>query len=173
MGQRYRRLLPADRRWLAACLAVAAVALVVAVIASAIAVRGATSGDDDAARRQVIVATADAVEQLMTFTPQDTAAQRATVGERLTGALAADYLGRGPDVVFSGAVESQVTMRAEVLEVGVQQLDDGVARTLVFVDQTVSVTGDPEQQRLSVARWATLHRVDGRWLLARLETVSP
>lgn len=166
----WHRLLPADRRWVLLSGVLTVLVLAVAVAATVVAVRAGS--DDDAERTAAGTAAAHAVTELMTFGPDDDAARRAQVRELLTGALAADYAGRGPDVVFSGAVESKVSMSARVLDVAVGRLDENRARVLVFVDQSVSVAGDPATDRLPVSRWATLQRSGGHWRLARLEPVS-
>lgn len=169
-----RRLtVPADRRFVAIWAVVTSVAVIVAVVAGVLAWRG-TSADDDDAAAPIRQAAAIAVTDLMNFSPDDDAADRARVAERLTGALAADYLTRGPDVVFPAATTSRVEMAAVVLDVGVTERTDSRARVLVFVDQSIALQGAPgEPERIGVARWATMTAEDGRWLLARLEPVSP
>lgn len=172
-GSRRRLRVPADRRFVRGWAVLVAIAVVVAVVAGAFALRGGGQ-QRESDRIAVEEATAAAVGELMTFAPTDEAADRAAVAERLSGALAADYLGRGPDVVFTGATASKITMTGTVLDVGVAEMTDGRARTLVFVDQLISVGdqgGAPE--RVGVSRWATMTKVDGRWLLAHLEPVSP
>ncbi|MFT4085969.1 MAG: hypothetical protein QM658_02260 [Gordonia sp. (in: high G+C Gram-positive bacteria)] len=169
--RRWRRLPKSERRWLAGWATAVVLLLTVAAIAGAVAWR---SGDDDqlAARHDVEFAAAESVRALMTFGPDDDAAHRTAVAGRLTGLLAADYAGRGPDVVFPGAVESEVAMSVDVLEVAVQHLDPSRATALVFADQTITAgSGDPD--RVGVARWAELTRVDGKWRLAGLGPVSP
>ena len=92
---------------------------------------------------------------------------------RLSGSLAADYLTRGPDVVFPGATGSRVTMATTVLDVGVAELRARGARTLVFADQQISLPGESgEPERIAVTRWATLIKDGDRWLLTRLEPVG-
>lgn len=172
-GARASRV-PADRRLLRGCVLAVAVAVVVAVVAGVFLLRGAD--ESDAARERVSIeeAAAAAVGALMTFGPADGPADRAAVAERLTGVLAGDYLSRGPDLVFTGATASKVTMTATVIDAGVAESTEGRARTLVFVDQTIAVGdrgGEPE--RVAVSRWATMTEEDGRWLLARLDPVSP
>lgn len=169
-----RRLtVPADRRFVAIWAVVISVAVIVAVVAGVLAWRGTSVGDDDAAA-PIRQAAAIAVTDLMNFSPDDDAADRARVAERLTGALAADYLTRGPDVVFPAATTSRVVMSAVVLDVGVTERTDSRARVLVFVDQSIALQGAPgAAERIGVARWATMTAEDGRWLLARLEPVSP
>ena len=167
-----RLSVPADRRFVTIWAAVTSLAVIVAVVAGVLAWRGGTVDDEAAA--PVRQATAIAVTDLMTFAPGDTAADRERVADRLTGALAADYLSRGPDVVFPGATASRLVMSSMVLDVGVAERTPARARLLVFVDQTISVQGSTVQpERIGVARWATMTETDGRWLLARLEPVSP
>ena len=172
-GARWRSRVPADRRFVRVWALVVALAVVVAAVAGAYALR---AGDQERENDRIAVeeAAAAAVGELMTFAPADREADRTAVAERLAGPLAADYLSRGPDVVFTGATASKITMTGTVLDVGVAEMTADRARTLVFVDQLIAVGDqDGEPERVGVSRWATMTRVDGRWLLAHLEPVSP
>lgn len=166
-------MVPGDRRLIRVCVAVIAVAVVVAAVCGAFAWR-ASRGDDQSQRLDVERATAAAVQELMSFSPHDDQARRRAIAERLTGALAADYVSRGPDVVFSGAAASRITMNTKVLEVGVAELAPTRARALVFADQLIAVgDDDTEPEKVGVSRWAAMAKVDGQWRLVRLEPVAP
>lgn len=167
-----RSLGSADRRFVAWSAVIGALAALVAVVAWIVVARSGPDsvGGDRAAIEQ---AAATAVTEVMTFAPDDDPARRAAVAELLTGSLAADYLGRGADVVFPSAESAGISMAAQVIDVGVAESDGRTARTLVFVDQSVSTGPAAEPDRLAVARWATMRLVDGEWRLARLETVAP
>lgn len=163
---------PADRRFLSAWAVVVGLALVVALVSGVVWSRSG-NGDDAAARAAVERAAAAAVDELMNFAPDEPAARRAAVADLLTGSLAGDYLTRGPDVVFPGATASRISMSATVLDTGVAEIRESRARAMVFAEQTIRVGDRDEPERVGVARWATLRRVDGAWRLARLEPVSP
>ncbi|MFT3661257.1 MAG: hypothetical protein QM809_07610 [Gordonia sp. (in: high G+C Gram-positive bacteria)] len=169
------RELPEDRRFVRRWVVTIVLAAVVALGAGIVLIRAAAGVADHGStgeRAAVARAAATAVTDLMTYAPdRDADDRRRAVAAELTGPLAADYLGRGPDTVFPGAVASRITMTAEVLDAGVAELSDSRARVLIFVDQTVTVEGGlPE--RLAHSRWATMLRFDGAWRLARLEPVA-
>lgn len=161
------------RRLVGVLLAGAVVAL------SAIAIVGfigpSPSGrGDEGERRQVQLATADAVTALMTFRPDTLAAAQETVGARLTGRLLLEFRSQGPGVVLPTAVESRAQMTAQVLATGVADIDDDGARVLVFVDQDVTLpTTRPQRRVVPVTRWADMRKVNGDWLLAGLQPVGP
>lgn len=166
-----RPMVPADRRFVTVCAAVVVLSMIAALVAGAMWLTRDTT--DEGERLVVEESAAAAVGELMTFAPGDDAAVRAGVARRLTGSLAADYLTRGPDLVFSGATASQLTMATTVVDVGVTELTPRRARALVFADQSISTPGtsaDPE--RIAVARWATMTKDGDRWLLTRLEPVT-
>lgn len=172
------RRVRSQRRWLIGCAVIIVAALAVATVAFVAAARS-TTGISDGRRDALQTATRDAVERLMTFSPATSAQHRTDVAARLTGRLAAEYRSRGPDVVLPGARQSNVTMSAKVVGVGVRtddRDDAGETRMLVFVDQTVTVPGavasqDPAQ-RGSTAKWAFMRNVEGTWRLADLTPVN-
>ncbi|MFZ2512106.1 MAG: hypothetical protein WAW85_13585 [Gordonia sp. (in: high G+C Gram-positive bacteria)] len=162
---------PADRRLVAVCLTAVVLSVIAALVAGAVwLTREAT---DEGERIVVEEAAAAAVGELMTFAPDDDRSARVAVADRLTGSLAADYLTRGPDLVFPGATASQLTMATTVVDVGVTELVPRRARALVFADQAISTPGTAgEPERIAVVRWATMTKHGDRWLLTRLETVA-
>ncbi|MFT3716954.1 MAG: hypothetical protein QM774_13720 [Gordonia sp. (in: high G+C Gram-positive bacteria)] len=164
-----RRLVPADRRVVVWTSAVTAVALVVALVCVLIALRPGSGEVRD--RDAVAAAAASSVQDLMTFTPDDSAQRRAEVDGELGGVLGADYRGRGPDVVLAGATESGASMTAAVQAVAVDASSGTRARVMVFADQSITLPGQPVQH-VGVSRWATLQRLGGRWLLTRIEPVA-
>lgn len=166
-------LLPADRRWVRACAALIALAAVVAIVAGSLWWR-ADRQNDPAQRHAVEQAAATAVAEVLSFSPNDDPRRRTEVAGLLTGALAGDYLARGPDVVFPSAAASRITMNTRVQEVGVADLADTRARALVFAEQRIAVgDADTDPETVGIARWAGMIKEDGRWRLARIEPVSP
>lgn len=167
------RAMPARQRIVGGLLVVA-----VAVL-SAIAIVGFVGPDqsgrgDEGERRQVQLATADAVTALMTFRPDTLTAAQETVGDRLTGRLLLQFRSQGPGVVLPTAVESGAQMTAQVLATGIEDIDDNSARVLVFVNQDISLpAAQPQQQVVAVTRWADMRKVNGNWRLAGLQPVGP
>lgn len=151
----------------------------IAVIAIAVAAVGFTVGVQSRAEpaqpdHQAVRAAADAVTALMTFTPDDTPAQREAVAKQLTGTLAADYAARGPDVVFPNAVASKVSMKTTVSNAAPGSAHDELLTVLVFATQEVTVGKSQDYPtRIGIARWATVTRIGDVWRLSRVQNVSP
>ncbi|GED99865.1 hypothetical protein nbrc107696_03120 [Gordonia spumicola] len=161
-----------ERRRLSVWLALIAAGLTVAVVVGTLSVRARV--EPVPPDGEVAAAAASAVSALMTFAPADTTRRRDEVAAHLTGVLAADYALRGPDVVFTSAVESDVTMTVDVTDAAAVTRSDRSARVMVFADQTIVVGAHADTpSHTGVARWAWMRRVDGRWLLAKLEPVTP
>ncbi|PYE13089.1 Mce-associated membrane protein [Williamsia limnetica] len=129
---------------------------------------------DEAARRQVQLATTDAVSSLMTFGPDSLISQQRTVGPKLTGRLLLEFRSQGPGVVLPTAVESKVVMTGRVLATAVNRMADDTARVLVFVNQSIVLpAAGAEPEVVAVTRWADMRKVNGNWLLAGLQQVGP
>ncbi|WP_156890311.1 hypothetical protein [Gordonia shandongensis] len=171
-GRRWSDQVRRDRR---RQLGWVAVVLVAAVVAVAGVLVGRALRDEPAPRHPEATAAAiDAVTAVMTFAPDDSAADRAAVERRLTGTLAADYASRGADVVFPEATASRIAMTATVTGAAPESAHDGRVRVLMFVDQEVTVGQLRDRpSRTGVARWATMVEFDDGWRLERLESVSP
>ncbi|WP_341268504.1 hypothetical protein [Gordonia malaquae] len=169
---RWTELTTSDRRRVAAWLAVVTAGLVAAIVVGVLGVRADRVPDEP--DRSVSSAAASVVTELMTFAPTDTPQRRDDVEARLTGVLAADYVLRGPDVVFPSAVESEVTMTVDVTDAATVSQGDRSARVLVFADQTIVVGKRADiPSKAGVSRWAWMRRVGDQWLLAKLEPVTP
>jgi Mce-associated membrane protein len=157
--------------------AVALIAVIAALVA--VAVLGFLGPDpqgrgDEAQRRQIQLATSDAVSALMTFAPQTLTDQQRRVGPRLTGRLLLEFRSQGPGVVLPTAVQSGAQMSADVVATAVNRMSSDSARVLVFANQNITLpAADPPQQVVAVTRWADMRKVDGNWLLAGLQPVGP
>lgn len=169
---RWRAQVPGDRRWQTAWALVTVAALVVAVVGWVVGVQ--SRAEPAVPDHTAVRAASEGVAALMTFTPDDSAAQRAEVQKHLTGALAADYAARGPDVVFPDAVSAKVSMRTTVSSAAPGERHDEQMSVLVFATQEVTVGKQQDYPtRTGIARWATVTRVGDVWRLSRVENVSP
>ena len=167
---------PIHRPRLAATLVVLAVLFAAVGVASfVLAHRNDVDHPTDAERTAVQQAAADAVTAVMTFTPNDPPT-RPDVQARLTGRMSVEYRTQGPDLILPNAVDSRTSMSAGVIGAATDSYSSDDARILVFVDQRVSVPGlttqNSDGERVTLARWALMHRVDGRWLLRDLDLVD-
>ncbi|MGB3304253.1 MAG: hypothetical protein WBA98_16370 [Gordonia sp. (in: high G+C Gram-positive bacteria)] len=171
-GYRWRNQVAADRRFtmLWAIIAVVAVAIAALTFTVGAQSRAEPAPEDPTAVR----AAADAITSLMTFSPDQTAEQRESVANQLTGILAADYAARGPDVVFPNAVASKVSMKTTVSSAAPGSRHDELMTVLVFATQEVTVgQAQDYPTRIGIARWATVTKIGDVWRLSRLQNVSP
>lgn len=163
------------RRRLVVVLAVLAITLaVIGAVGFVEAHRNDVNHPTESERVAVQQAAADAVTAVMTFAPNDPPARPAVLA-RLTGRMSVEYRTQGPDLILPNAVDSRTRMSATVIGAATDSYSSQDARILVFIDQTVSVPGltaGADGQRVTIARWAQMRRVNGRWLMADLDLVD-
>ncbi|MDL9937889.1 hypothetical protein QSJ18_14135 [Gordonia sp. ABSL1-1] len=175
------KLLSFERRRFVAAAIVVVAALVVAATAGYATHRPAST-TDASVRQSVLSASAAALTRLMNFSPRTAGRDTRATLAALTDPLALDYRSRGADVVLPGAIASGATVTARVVGVALHGQADGTAKVLAFIDQQVSVPESPgadgsgsgagESRPTSIARWAVMRNVDGKWLLADLQPVG-
>lgn len=169
---RWRDQVPGDRRWQTSWLVVGVIAVVIAAIGFTV---GAQSRAESAHPDHTAVrAAVDGVTALMTFAPGDTADRRAEVAKHLTGSIAADYQARGADIVFPNAVAATITMTTTVSSAAPGDKHADFMRVLVFATQEIHVGhSDGYPERVGIARWITVTKVDQDWRVSRVEKISP
>ena len=169
---RWRNQVPGDRRWQTLWLIVSVIAIAVAAVGFTF---GAQSRADSAHPDHTAVrAAVDGVTALMTFTPADAPDRRADVAKHLTGSIAADYKARGADVVFPNAVASKVSMKTTVSSAAPGEKHSDFMTVLVFATQEIQVgQSDDYPERVGIARWITVTKVDQNWRISRVENISP
>ncbi|MFT3900862.1 MAG: hypothetical protein QM728_11560 [Gordonia sp. (in: high G+C Gram-positive bacteria)] len=127
---------------------------------------------EDPARAEVMAAAARTTTALMTRKADDQPVLP-SAAKNLTGRLADEYASQGADVVLPGAVEEKMAMTARVVGTGTAEIGINRARVLVFVDLWARpADADREIPRVALARWASMRKVDGTWLLAGLTPVT-
>ncbi|ALG86963.1 hypothetical protein ACH46_16020 [Gordonia phthalatica] len=170
--KRWRNQVPGDRRWQTLWLVVSVIAIAIAAIGFTV---GAQSRADSAHPDHTAVrAAVDGVTALMTFAPGDSPEKRAEVAKHLTGSIAADYKARGADVVFPNAVASKVTMTTTVSSAAPGEKHADFMTVLVFATQEIHVgQSDGYPERVGIARWITVTKVDQDWRVSRVENISP
>lgn len=176
-----------DRLRLAGAAGLGVVLLLVAALGWVMTHRLAPS-PSTSERTAVQAATRDAVQALLTFSPQESEAEKAAVQAHLAGRLAADYRISGPDAVMGGVAAAGATSTARVVGVGVADYGESTARVLVFIDQDLTLPastdtrggtptdgsdeGSVKNPATPTVRWASMTRVDENWRLAGLSTVG-
>jgi Mce-associated membrane protein len=157
-------------RWLIGGLAVALVALLVAI---ALVVTSRGSGDDELAATQREVGRAARTEAVafLTVDHDDMEPLVDAVLAGATGDFAEQYASQR-DTLVSEAVRTEATSTAEVVALGVGDLDEDSATVLVAANSTVTNTrtGPDGQVRYYRLR-LDLVREDGRWLTSGVRFV--
>ncbi|MFE7379238.1 hypothetical protein ACFU9F_02600 [Streptomyces zhihengii] len=103
----------------------------------------------------------NALTEIFSYTPTDTARTRAAAGELLAGRAARQYTGLFAQVEKEAA-RQKVTLTTHVVRAGVTRLSGDSARLLVFLDQVSERPGkEPATAPAQLSVTAELH--DGRW----------
>lgn len=103
----------------------------------------------------------NALTEIFSYTPSDTARTRAAAGELLAGRAARQYTGLFAQVEKEAA-RQKVTLTTHVVCAGVTRLSGDSARLLVFLDQVSERPGkEPATAPAQLSVTAELH--DGRW----------
>ncbi|MCD2107917.1 hypothetical protein O4214_24160 [Rhodococcus erythropolis] len=160
---------PARRR-----LIVASTVMVAAVVVGAGGWMYSAHRDDVAleqAQRDVARAAADAVELVLSYRPDSVHDDMTRAQEYLTGEFLDYYTKFGADVVVPSAIERGLSSSVDVAATSVVTASPDLATALVYIDQSTteasSMTPTTSQSSLLVE----LERVDGRWLVSKLDTV--
>lgn len=169
---RWRSQVPGDRRWQMLWAVVGVVAVAIAAVSFTVGAQSRAQPEQP--DHTVVRAAADGVAALMTFGPDETPQQRDDVAKHLTGTLAADYAARGPDVVFPNAVASKVAMKTTVSSAAAGERHGDFETVLVFATQEITVGGrDDSMERVGIARWVTVTKVEDDWRVSRVANISP
>lgn len=103
----------------------------------------------------------NALTEIFSYTPSDTARTRAAAGELLAGRAARQYTGLFAQVEKEAA-RQKVRLTTHVVRAGVTRLAGDTAQLLVFLDQVSERPGkEPATAPAQLAVTAELH--DGRW----------
>ncbi|MEW2551947.1 hypothetical protein AB0957_09400 [Streptomyces zhihengii] len=103
----------------------------------------------------------NALTEIFSYTPSDTARTRAAAAELLAGRAARQYTGLFAQVEKEAA-RQKVTLTTHVVRAGVTRLSGDSARLLVFLDQVSERPGkEPATAPAQLSVTAELH--DGRW----------
>lgn len=89
----------------------------------------------------------------------------AAARDRLTGAFLDDYTQLITTVVIPDAKQKGVSASAQVPAAAVVSAASGHAVILAYVDQTLTVRGEPPTQTNTSVR-VTMEKLDGRWMIS-------
>ena len=112
----------------------------------------------------------DSTIKMLSYKPENVAAQLNAARDLLTGELREYYTTLINDVVIPGSQQKKISAEASVPAAAVVSADPTHAVVLVFVNQTVVVGEDAPTDTSSSVR-VTLDKIDGRWLISEFEPV--
>ncbi|MEO7069031.1 MAG: hypothetical protein ABI131_00900 [Nostocoides sp.] len=152
------------RRWLPlVALGLALVALA-AVLGVTLRPAGPSASDATAA----VASARTSLTQLLSFDYKTIDTQTAHAQGLLTGSFRTEFAATMKTQIAPLAEKNQSTVKAQVVEAGVQSQTGTTVVVQAFVNQTRTSETDPtpviDQNRVI----ATLTRVDGRWLISKL-----
>lgn len=147
-----------------------AAALALSLLALA-AVAGVSVGDPAARERDSRAATAaarTALEQLLSYDHETIATTVDTNGALLTGGFRQEYASTMRTRIAPLAQQEKAVVRARTYEAGVVSRSADEVVVQVFLNQARTAAGQDQPAIDQNRVIATMRRVDGRWLVARL-----
>jgi Mce-associated membrane protein len=126
--------------------------------------------DSQSAGIQAVRAATDSTVAMLSYRPDTVERDLGAARDRLSGDLKDSYTALAPDVVIPGSRQRQISAVATVAAAAPVSVSATRAVVLVFVNQTVSMGGDPPTNTASRVR-ITLDRLDGRWLIAKFDPI--
>lgn len=164
------------RRCLASWRSIVATALVVAAIGLPVGLffflYRPDQQIDDAATHRAIRAASDGAVAVLSYSYTDLDRDFAKAKSHLTGGFLAYYNKFTEQIVGPAAQQGQLTATAKVSRAAVSELHPDSAVVLVFVDQTTASKQKPEPLTTTSSVLITLTKVNGSWLIAKLEPLS-
>ncbi|CAM2771024.1 hypothetical protein BST27_02675 [Mycobacterium intermedium] len=167
------------KRWARGCLArwrsILATVLVVSAVSVAAGLYFVLYRPDqqvgDAAAQRAIQVASDGAVAVLTYSPDNLDRDIARAKSYLTGDFLAYYT-KFSEQIAALALQNQVTQTAKVLRAAVSEIHADTAVVLVFLNQTVSSRGKPEPQTTANIAQVTVVKVDGSWLISKMDPLS-
>nr|WP_232007202.1 hypothetical protein [Mycobacterium intermedium] len=125
----------------------------------------------DAAAQRAIQVASDGAVAVLTYSPDNLDRDIARAKSYLTGDFLAYYT-KFSEQIAALALQNQVTQTAKVLRAAVSEIHADTAVVLVFLNQTVSSRGKPEPQTTANIAQVTVVKVDGSWLISKMDPLS-
>lgn len=107
---------------------------------------------------------------MLSYRPETVDKDLLSAGNRMTGKFRDDYTRLINDVVIPGAKQKKISAVAKVAAAASVSATENHAVVLAFVDQTVTIGGDPPTDTASSVR-VTLDKVNGRWLISQFDPI--
>lgn len=127
---------------------------------------------DDAAAHQAIQAASDGAVAVLSYSPDHLDNDFATAKSHLTGEFLDYYTKFSDQFITPMAREKHITATAKVVQAAVSELHPDSAVVLVFVNQNTTTDEKPEPLVTSSSVLVTLKKVNGSWLISKLDPLG-
>jgi Mce-associated membrane protein len=124
---------------------------------------------DDGAARRAIRAASDGAVASLSYSPDSMAHDFATAKSHLTGPFLAYYDKFTKEIVTPIVQQKHIAQKATVVRAAVSELHPNSAVVLVFLNETTSSKEKPQPLATPSAVRITLTKVDGSWLISKLD----
>jgi Mce-associated membrane protein len=115
-------------------------------------------------------AATDSTVAMLSYKPDTVENDLGAARDRLTGDFKGSYTSLINDVVIPGAKQKLISAQAKVVGAAPVSANARHAVVLVFVNQTVTIAGDPPTETASSVR-VTLDKIGGHWLISQFDPV--
>jgi Mce-associated membrane protein len=127
---------------------------------------------DDAAADQAVRAASDGAAALLSYSSDTLDRDIAHAKTHLTGGFLAYYTKFTESVVAPAVRDKRLVQQAVVLRAAATQIHPRSAVVLVFVNESVTSADKPDPLITPTAVRITLEKVDGTWLISKLDPVG-
>lgn len=124
---------------------------------------------DDAAAQRAIRAASDGAVAALSYSPDNMDRDFATARSHLTGAFLAYYDKFTKEIVTPIVQQKHIAQKATVVRAAVSELHPDSAVVLVFLNETTSSKEKPQPLATPSGVRITLTKVDGSWLISKLD----
>jgi Mce-associated membrane protein len=124
---------------------------------------------DDTATHQAVQAASDGAVAVLSYSYSNLDTDFANAKSHLTGEFLSYYSKFSQDFIAPAARQGHLTATAKVLRAAVSELHPDSAVVLVFINQNTASKGKPEPLTTASSVLVTLTKVNGSWLIAKLD----
>ncbi|ORW26976.1 twin-arginine translocation pathway signal [Mycobacterium paraense] len=128
---------------------------------------------DNAAAHQVIKAASDGAVALLSYSPETLDRDLTNAKSRVTEDYLAYYQRFADQIVGPAAQRGQVTTTASVVKAAVSEMHPNSAVVLVFLKQKTASKEKPQPIVTSSSVRVEMTKVNGSWLIEKLEAIEP
>jgi len=123
------------------------------------------------ARTQSVEAARNTVQAMFSYDYHTVQTELPKVGTSLTPSFRADYMKLVNDVIVKGAVEKQLTVRANTMAAGVVSADRSHAVVLLYVNQVTTGKDSPQGTVTPSRVRVNLDKDNGHWLVGQVTPI--